>query len=342
MKVKNESGKNTDWWFIYKLPVNVGSKENDGGDYLYFDDQSQSLKLSKYALDKKQGALYHTLDEIFDSGNEEQGFLVYNDENPDHGKDQQWRGHCKGIICFNKKEDEGIILLHSVPRFPYKGELDLPEFELKYGQTFLCIQLSGYDVAEQIANQMLHQQNPEINVKDSVLPKSISKSEAIYQLYHESNVEESKEPSIVKFKSKKGKDFQLIAKSKAWNDDFWIDLVSPTLGVDMDVESWRRGAVTPSEDDESDEEVEDVIEVDLSALGLEGYRWKYTQDHSKWGISSKEDAKKGKWVCIADINRMISQEKRGGGGICFHEPNLWESLVGIIPVLKKEGGEDDK
>lgn len=338
MHVKNESGKNVDWWFIYKMPVHEGSPDNLGGEYLYYDENNEALSLSKNSLAKKEGALFHTLYDIFDSQEKESGYIIYNDENPDDDAkaNQQLRGHCKGVLSFSKKNDEALMLLHSVPRFPYKGELDLPDKELKYGQTFLCITLSGYDVAEKIAHQMLHQQNPQVNKKDCKLTDDILESESLYRLTHESGVKEQKETSIVKFKSKGGKEFQLIAKSKVWNDDFWIDLVSPTLGVNMIVESWRRGTVTASEDSESSEEVEDVIYMDLSALGLEGYRWKYTQDHSKWGVSTKEDEDKGKWVCIADINRMVSQEKRGGGAICFHEPKLWKSLVNIVPVIKKE------
>ncbi len=335
MNVKNEKGQNVDWWFIYKLPKHVGSKDNDGGRYLYYDEKSTKLELSDLALTKNEGALYETLEEIFGK-DKDQGYIVYNDENPDGDGDQQKRGHCKGILCFNKTKDTGIMLLHSVPRFPFKGELTLPDKELTYGQTFLCIELSGYDVIEDIAAQMLTQQNPEVNVKDSVLPKNIGKTEALYKLYHESDIEESKKPSTVKFKSKKGKDFQLVAKSKVWNDDFWIDLVAPTLKVDMDVESWRRGPVTPSKDKESPDEILDVINIDLAPIGLKDYTWKYTQDHAKWGVSVKKDEKKGKWVCVADINCMISQEKRGGGGICFKEPKLHDNLLSIISQTKEE------
>ena len=276
------------------------------------------------------------MQEIFFSNNKDQGFIVYNDENPEEERDIQARGHCKGIICFNKVSDQAIMLLHSVPRFPYRGELDLPEKELKYGQTFLCIQLSGYEVANQIAGQMLQQQDPQVNVKDSFLPANINKKEALYKLFHEIDVNESEKPSTVSFKSTQGKEFKLIAKSKVWHKDFWIDLISPILGVDMDVESWRRGPVTPSKDQSSPKEVEDVMEIDLDTIHLKDYQWKYTQDHSKWGVTAREDADKGKWVCIADINRMISQEKRGGGGICFLEPTLWKQLLSIVPILQEE------
>jgi deoxyribonuclease II len=78
---------------------------------------------------------------------------------------------------------------------------------------------------------------------------------------------------------------------------------------------------------------------------LTGYLWSYTRDHAKWAIS-EEDQDRGveivqtrggkalankpgtvsDWICVADMNRMTSQEKRGGGAICFHEPLLWHGL----------------
>ena len=336
MNAQNESGKNTDWWFIYKLPKGVGTKSNPGDKYLYYDEDSKELALSDNKLDGKKGALYATLDQVFNSKSKDQGYIIYNDEDPDEEGDQHSKGHCKGILCFNKKEDSAMILLHSVPRFPDKGELLLPKDEFIYGQTFLCITLSDFSVAEDIAKQMLTQQNPEINKDESSLPKSLDDDSPLAKLYNQKGIKESKKPSTVTFKSKGGKAFKLVAKSKAWNDDFWLDLIGPELDADMDVETWRRGQVNPSKEKGQDEDIQDVMEIDLTDLGLKGYKWKYTKDHSKWGVSTKESAKKGKWVCIADINRMISQRKRGGGGICFKEPQLWDSLSKIAAVLHTE------
>jgi deoxyribonuclease II len=58
----------------------------------------------------------------------------------------------------------------------------------------------------------------------------------------------------------------------------------------------------------------------LSPLGVP-WTWPETHDHAKWGIAVDSD-----WVCVGDINRMVSQEKRGGGTIAFQDPKLWAAL----------------
>lgn len=206
----------------------------------------------------------------------------------------------------------------------------------------------------------------------------------------------------------------MFAKSREWDDDFWINLVGPNLpvtkdgkvvkkdgeivkGVDLRVETWRRltkPEMLPGKHlDKNTPDplslwyknakrtfktthngkdyyheffelhghhvVDEITNIDLEMLSdpsglltdekgdnLEGYMWSYTKDHAKWAIS-EEDEDRGvhtfaklsdttmlahkegtmsDWVCVADINRMTSQELRGGGAICFHEPLLWHCL----------------
>lgn len=113
--------------------------------------------------------------------------------------------------------------------------------------------------------------------------------------------------------------------------------------------------------------VDEVTNIDLGALDdpsglltgepggkLTGYLWSYTRDHAKWAISEQDDERGvqtvrlrdgttladepgtvSDWVCIADINRMTSQERRGGGAICFHEPLLWHGLDQIERISGK-------
>jgi deoxyribonuclease II len=49
--------------------------------------------------------------------------------------------------------------------------------------------------------------------------------------------------------------------------------------------------------------------------------WPETHDHAKWGIMTHSN-----WICVGDINRMISQRKRGGGAIAFQNEALWRAL----------------
>jgi len=92
--------------------------------------------------------------------------------------------------------------------------------------------------------------------------------------------------------------------------------------------------------------VDEVTTIDLGLLNdadgkpLQGLAWSYTRDHAKWAVSepvaergdhrTEDDPNAAAdWICIADMNRMTSQEIRGGGAICFHEPLLWRSLNDI-------------
>ncbi|UTW05012.1 deoxyribonuclease II family protein [Amphritea atlantica] len=322
---KNQQGMPVDWWFIYKTPDHTGTPENQGCDFLYFDPDSEALALSPVGLEQNNQALAYTLAEIFDSP-ENAGYIAYNDEHVDHEKNKSEKGHCKGILAFNKATDSALYLLHSTPRFPVNKDATLPEDEMIYGQTFICITLPDYHTANLIAQQMLSQQNPQVLTECSRIPPSLQDDEPLARLFHGNGVNESETPSTLSFKSRGGKDFMLTAKSRKWGKDFWLDLVSPELQCDLVVETWRRGAVTPLQDSLSTEYDEDALTLNFNISPSLSYEWHYTKDHAKWAVALKNDTCSLPWVCIADLNRMVSQEKRGGGSLCFQDSRLWQAL----------------
>ena len=423
------SSSNVDWWFMYKLPKGCGphGKESAGNEYLYFQSgQKTLLSLSENTLGSgPQGALFNTLQQLFESQSPNVGWIHYNDEYPasmkssdfppnvpakfysenarasDKGKpiDHGHNGHCKGTLAFDLDSDTAFWLSHSTPRIPglhldNEQAFFYPEYADQYAQTFICISLESVASAQEIAQVLQTQHQPQ--VFGCQLPSSIkegSKYSDIWQLaqgslppaYSEKYTEKhgKKSPADLTFKSKSGKSFRLLAKSGAWFDDFWIDLVGPTLEVDLRIETWRRltkTAVLPTKDgkDISDdygkqdfittykgrayhhefkdldnkEIIDEITHVDIQMLKdhkgitLTGYHWAYTKDHAKWAIS-EDVSERGNtdnetdiptnisWVCIADMNRMTSQEKRGGGAICFHEPLLWQSLNEIERISGK-------
>lgn len=297
--------------------------------------------MSEVRLDHDQSALGLTLKQVFKphSGS---GYVMWNDEipptkdNPDP-KNHGSKGHSKGILGFNKQSNCGFYLLHSTPRFPNKGMLDLPEYESIYGQTYLCIGFHEYETANQIA-EVLHTQN-EAQVYNSKLT-NVEEEEAIFKLANDLPFEINMEPVHLKIKTENGHKFDFLAKSKYWSKpgkgektgkDFWKDLVGPSLKCNLNVETWRRGLVFSDIDDGMKKVTKDIIDIDLSGLGMEDHEWAFTKDHSKWGISVEEDPG---YIIISDINRQMSQENRGGGGLAFKHKSLWQSLRDIEVIEK--------
>ena len=322
----------------------------------------------------------------------------------DNGKN----GHCKGVLAFDLDSDTAFWLSHSTPRIPAlhmpaAERFFYPSYADTYAQTFICITLENVATACRIAEVMCTQHEPQ--VYGCRLPQRVTEKSnwgALWSLaqgiappaYGDAYTAKHgrRKPADITFKSRGGKEFRLLAKSGAWDDDFWINLVEPALDTSLRVETWRRltkTAVLPSEKDAAGKEefgdhdfvtyyhgreyhheflakcgkkvIDEVTNIDLGLLTdsegntLSGYEWAYTKDHAKWAVSEREDevgiatmgAKSGgvvaaqetgkqtDWVCVADLNRMTSQERRGGGGICFHEPLLWHNLTMIERIKGK-------
>lgn len=323
----NESGHPVDWWFAYKLPKNAtsvkgGGPKSTGYEYLYLDaDTDGLLALSPHTLDQGVGALHHTVGQVHGRKDPSVGLVLYNDEIPDATSNDGRKGHTKGLILFDLKTDSAVWLLHSTPRYVHPESADFPANESEYGQTYLCVTLENVDTARKIAHQMVHQQEPQ--TYGCRVPDALPDDDPLRLVTQAIDVNDPADPMDLKFSSRGGGAFRAIAKNRHWNDDFWNDLVGPRLGVDMDVETWRRGTLASTEDSDEKHDVADVLYLNLESLGVD-WEWHYTKDHAKWGI-----AEGSHWVCVADINRDTSQEKRGGGTIAFRNKQLWESLKDI-------------
>lgn len=249
------------------------------------------------------------------------GWIAYNDERPGTDSNNGKMGHSKGVLAFDLATDSAFWLLHSWPKFPALDGDIAPPPSAEYGQTYLCITLKDIKTANSIAEQMRHQQEPQLY--DCHIPKALDRESSLYRLSQGVDVNETDPPSNTLFHSQAGAPFQLLAKNRHWGEDFWIDWVGPQLKVDLNVETWRRGTVPSTEDDDQAHQVQDLLYINLESLGV-NYEWHYTKDHAKWATSTE-----GEWVCVADINRQKSQSKRGGGAICFCNRLLWESLSKI-------------
>ena len=316
----DENGKAVDWWFAYKVPKLTKDASSDsatGYEYIYYDPKIPGVVRSPNLLTDGKGAIDLTLSAIFDKPDATTGWILYNDEMPTDAKrkDSSSLGHTKGVIGFDTASKTAFWMLHSWPKYadPQASNMPTPI----YGQTFLCLSLD-IATADAIAQQMANHQQPQVYLPR--VPGSLAKSDALYLLTQTLKPDAPGDCDVVACKTKGGMAFQVIAKNRKWGKDFWNDLVGPTLKADMDDETWIRGKIPPVLDSDGIHKTFDVKYIDLSKLGLP-WAWPETQDHAKWGITTTND-----WVCVGDINRMVSQEKRGGGTIAFQNQTLWAAL----------------
>ena len=330
----DEAGRSVDWWFVYKVPYKAenpaGGAKATGYEYLYYDSGDQNaLSLSPNLLTGKEGAVHRTLAGLFGESRSSvpagRGWVLYNDELPEddlpEGKSNRGSaGHTKGVLGFDLESDSGLWLLHSTPRWPHDDAMVFPQNEREYGQTFLCITLPGVSAVEQLAGQMRRYQDPQ--TYGCRTPKGLAADSELSLLASGEAVTDppTEQTNDLGFTSSAGASFRALAKSRAWGEDFWIDLVGPALGTSLNVETWRRGTLPPVEEQgagaPSSGHVDDIQNVDLTELGAP-YAWKYTKDHAKWAIGEGSD-----WVCVGDLNRQTSQEKRGGATIAFRHAKL--------------------
>ena len=316
----DEDGKAVDWWFAYKIPKlakDVGSSSATGYEYVYYDPNIGKVVKSPNVLTDGKGALDLTLNSVFAKPAATTGWILYNDEMPASATrtDDGSFGHTKGVIAFDIASKTAFWLLHSWPKYADPGASGMPT--PMYGQTFLCLSLD-MGTASKIAAQMANHQEPQVYLPR--VPASLDQGDALYLLTQKLNPNAPGDSDALDFHSRGGLAFKVIAKNRKWGKDFWNDLVGPTLGADMDVETWIRGKIPPILDSDGVHKTFDVKYIDLSPLGAP-WAWPETHDHAKWGITTDSD-----WVCVGDINRMVSQEKRGGGTIAFQDKTLWTAL----------------
>lgn len=327
----DENGKPVDWWFAYKIPKLGKTAEEPsttGYEYVYYDANSKKVVKSPNLLTDGKGALDLTLKSIFESKSNTTGWLLYNDEMPTDTdkRDSSKYGHTKGVLAFDTATKTAFWLLHSWPKYADPEATTMPT--PMYGQTFICISLD-METASKIAAQMTNHQTPQVFLPR--IPKNLDKNNPLFQLSKPIDTDPAADSDVLSYKSRGGLDFKLIAKNYKWNKDFWNDLVGPTLKTNINVESWIRGKIPPTLDSDGVHKTFDVKYIDLSPLGFP-WTWPETHDHAKWAISVDSD-----WVCVGDINRMISQRKRGGGTIAFQDPVLWEALSKTDLIIAPPG-----
>lgn len=342
----DRNGQPVDYWFILK--------QNNALDYAYFDANSGPingpLSLQGATLNDTRNPLGATMQAVNVAGPASLAILQWNDEVPEGAKTLSQAdaaaassaslrggaraaqatsgtsGHTKGMIAADA--DGGFWLIHSVPLFnPIATGNFSWTTSITYGQSMMCLSLDA-ETLETAGTQLLHM---DPLLFDSAIPSALAKTyptlASVVAGTRSTGVSTHQLPTRHGVAT-----FTHFAKTGSTGKDIMEDVIEPWYGDAAAPggfywETWRRTPVeatycTPTY-------AYNAININMLQFGGANgpVQYKYTTDHSKWGIAVGGG---DEIVCDGGMNRMTSQMTRGGGAACFVQPDLWAALKAMI------------
>jgi len=334
-KCKSATGKDVEWWVMYKLPKMKATAENsftpDGTEMAYVDSTMKKNKawtlLKASVYDVKNNPVASTLGPLF-TGSEPEDMLyaVYNDQPPEPYNGTA-KGHAKGTIMFT--DQGGVWLVHSVPRFPFNVNSDTynyPDSGRENGQIFMCTSLPASalpDVAAALINQFPY-------IYESGAPDSLVQDESVKLLMDKKFPRKPTHSVLIKdFKGTGGTLFKSYAKHQSADDEIYGNIIAPDLEIDLLVETWRNGAggkIGPTCPLKG-YTVTNMANVVINFQDGQVIQFNTKEDHAKWAVS---DNPKEPWFCAGSLNRMLSQYKRGGQTTCVRNEVLHKLFTDAV------------
>ncbi len=311
----SELGTPIDTWLIIKEPYST--------NYLYSEPivTNATLQPSMYPSlnSTNTGALAWTTQQMWNADS----YIIYNDENPMNATYDFSAGHTKGYLFWTEGDDNGVWIQHSIPQFPVgPGFVDsypgLTHNAWTNAQQVFCITLT-VDALNTVAGTM-RLNAPRIS--DWKLSPSRSQTDNLAKLVA-GEFETDSVCMHATVQTSSGFPHTVFGKSAQWNQALWDDCVGPFLGKSLLVQSWLQGKQIGPECNHS-YTMEDIVSLSFSF----GNAWTNIHDHSKWAVATDATV-----VCVGDINRVVSQAQRGGGGICFTHPSLATQLTQVIQSI---------
>lgn len=310
----DESGKETDYFAVLK--------ENDGANTYYHDaDTGSGFTKSAHGLstsDSNQGAVMATLHQLYGNLGSSHAYALYNDQTPT-GHDTSVRAHSKGVILFNG--EKGFWLIHSFPNWPggpEQGYQGLPT--VTYGQSFFCVSFRVSELEKIASIQMMHW--PQVYEKK--MTSDLESSLPTFSAWI-SDTKSTTEHMSTSLRSYNGRTFTHYGKNGPSDVDLYSGLVATGIQSNLRVETWQNGKESLKMPAFCKPDYQYTVE-NVTNVQMSDKSWRETQDHSKWAVSDSS----AKVVCIGDLNRQYSQEKRGGGTLCYHNSDLWSAFNSAI------------
>jgi deoxyribonuclease-2 len=272
-------------------------------------------------------------------------YVMYNDADP-AGVEHFDFAHAKGVAAFSSSNSSsylGFWLVHSAPRFPQEptaASFDLlNKSQAVFGQHFTCISLAGAASVNAVA-QLLLVAGPYIYT--SSLPEAAAAAFPVWQQLLAGSSDQQQHSIRMALQTPGQEQLWGFAKTKFLIAQLTDAVVGPGLGSSMLWETWRRSRdALPSECGQDPGQLSS-LNVQQVAFPGTPYRWPWSLDHSKWGVSVQGSSNSGRnvvtgegVVCLGDMNRAAWQAHRGGGYVCMQHQGLWQAFSSIVAAVEQ-------
>ena len=315
---RNPEGNEVDWYAIFFMPASVSS---DGKiHYGYFDP---NINIIKYYAYSENNFPPTQITSYAKGTSNDFNYFFWNDDktikNGEPASASSTKAHAKGSLIYDK--DNGVFLLHSLPRFPTRNAnneilTELPSNGGSYGQTFLCITFDKKN-SEQIA-KLLNCINVSVNKVVNSDKVNSTPNTWVNGLINNKMDSSCSMQHTVKIKSKRGETFTFFGKNYKNKIIPYDTTLRQALNDDIFVRTWSRPALAPSLNDNY--KLMNVLEVEFGS-----YVYYITKEHSKWAIARNKNV-----VCFSDLNHTESQKERGGHIVCFENAKLHSLMKAAI------------
>jgi hypothetical protein len=301
--------KAVDWYVLFLFPSTADPAGNL--KYGYFDNESTTLTILSYNEEHFPGL--KVIPQFLSEGT---NYFFWNDDMTSESGDKssgRGKAHSKGGLFFDDRE--GVLLSHSLPRFPWRTESGdvigtLPPNAGIYGQTFICLSLDATNALKVV--ESLNIINPALVLKvdsDSVFSPANDNVEKLIKNRQDSKLENTK---IIEIQSRGNSKFKIFSKSKNEESLPWDSLIPKHYSDGFYVETWTKPDLIESSCTDKSKKIFNVQHLKFGDI-----QYTQNQEHSKWAVGIKKNI-----ACFGDLNRTGSQMSRAGNTICFEHDNL--------------------
>eukprot|EP01084_Bolivina_argentea_P162992 283598_1 len=347
---------NVDWWLMWRRRAsrNYMYKQSTGAAHAIsppgaFTENPNDIRRQNHAATRSP--LQNTLRQLY----RHQAFInseyyIYSDQPPTPGQNDAWGanpgdayGHLKGILDVT----HNFWIIHSQPRYPARINHRYPWHEaageagisLDKGQVFFCITSHTPAQMTQFIIQL-----------DKMHPYIYQGGRIVGGAFHPFVFGTPLHPFVFgapRFQeyhfNHHGTDFIHIAKNGHSYGNIFKHIPHVVIGgIQLNYgfiwQTYRHGesccAQTYGPIPNQVIYPYDILDVQrIHWPGGNFVSWASGSDHSKIGISYVPPANTAdKWICVGDLNRAGSQNKRGGGFMCLRNSALWHALSPILEM----------